>query len=214
MLTSTNSYLTEQELFSHIDTRLNAEEFAYINAVLEVIGDDINVARLFDKHRSDPFSVIETALADAGYTDPTLFTEAFNALQAGETQTQKHNQQAAILATRLIDELTFSGSVTSATQSLQWPRTGCIDRNGTPIAQTEVPQAIKTATAELALFLLRNDITDESKKHHLFALTSERVGETQATYSKRQTKRLPDVVMDTLKPFLAEQSTNSTPLMI
>ena len=52
---------------------------------------------------------------------------------------------------------TWTGTPTTTTQRLPWPRVGMYDRNGNAIGDMIVPQDLKEATAELAGHLAKSD---------------------------------------------------------
>lgn len=212
-----NSFVTESELYSHLSTRLNGDSFSYLAAVFEAGVTDQATAQIFNDMRGATFAEVEAALSAAGiiydYDAPAL-AKAHDTLTAGKTAIQIKNAQALILATQLIDQFDFIGLPTDTAQALQWPRVGAVDRNRQPIPDNSIPAGIKTATAELAYFLLQHDTTDPAQYHHIFLLTSYRVGESQSSYGKRANKKLPDNVMDLLKPFLLEKSGFSSELIV
>jgi hypothetical protein len=53
----------------------------------------------------------------------------------------------------------WTGEPASTTQRLAWPRIGMFNRNGGEIAEDEIPQELKEATAELAGQLMMADTT-------------------------------------------------------
>ncbi len=215
-----NSFTTETELYSYLATRLNGDEFTYSAAVLESGINEPVMVQLFVDMRMSTLANIKAALLALGYSadgipyDEEALDQSYNLLNSGETSIQIKNAQALILATQVIDQFEFIGKPTDTTQALQWPRIGAIDRNGEAIPDGTIPTGIKTAANELAFFLLRNDITDPQQHNHVFLLTSYRVGESQSTFSKREDKKLPDNVMDLLKPFLLSKSGFSSALMV
>jgi len=210
-----NSFTPETELYSYLDTRLNGDEFAYLAAVYEAGNTSLEIVQIFNDMRGKTFSEIEAHIIAASLDyDAAAIEEIYNTLTAGKTSIQIKNAKALILATHLIDQFEFIGRPTDTTQTLQWPRIGAIDRNGEVIPDDTIPTGIKTAANELAFFLLRNDITDPQQHNHVFLLTSYRVGESQSTFSKREDKKLPDNVMDLLKPFLLSKSGFSSALMV
>lgn len=215
MTTSSNSFTTESELYSHLATRLNADGFTYLAAVYEAGINNTDISLIFNDMRGATFAEIEAALiaVEIPYDGPTL-EEAYNVLTACKTSIQIKNAQALILATRLINQFDFIGLPTDTAQALQWPRTGVIDRNGQSIPNTSTPAAIKTATAELAFFLLESDITNPAQYREVFSLSSVRIGDTQNSYNKTANKKLPDNVTDILKPYLLEKSGFSSTLIV
>lgn len=80
------------------------------------------------------------------------------------TAASAEEQEAAlVMSTRVIDaNVCFTGAASTSTQALTWPRRGMYTRNGVAIAVDAIPQALKDATAELAMLLLSKDRTLES----------------------------------------------------
>jgi hypothetical protein len=56
-----------------------------------------------------------------------------------------------------IQRPTWTGSPSSATQALAWPRTGMFNRNGFPIASDAIPDDLKAAVSEFAGWLTKVD---------------------------------------------------------
>jgi len=66
-------------------------------------------------------------------------------------------------ATRLLDQhYSFVGFKYTELQALRWPRTEVLTPDGYDVAWTTIPQFLKDATAELALYILSSDVTAES----------------------------------------------------
>lgn len=216
-----NSFASELDLYNYLATRLNGDEFSYLAAIREAINEqggiyNAAIEKAFDETRGQYISDVNNALSNSGNTVAfdmafgDVVEEIYNQLESGNTAIQIKNQKALVLATQLIDSFDFVGHPTTSAQPLQWPRVGAIDKNGQPIPPDTIPTGIITATSELAFFLLKHDITDPKQHHHLFLLTSERVGESQVSFAKRVNKKLPDNIMDSLKPFLLEKSSFSS----
>lgn len=61
-----------------------------------------------------------------------------------------------IQSTQTLDaSFDWAGAIASDTQDLRWPRAGVYDRDGRSIASDIIPNAIKNATALLALHLIQ-----------------------------------------------------------
>lgn len=84
------------------------------------------------------------------YADSMLFLD----LNLSTEQKQK----VLAMAFRIIESLTFNGMKTVSTQKALFPRTGLIDKEGYSIDGSTIPQALKDAQCELALFLLDNEV--------------------------------------------------------
>lgn len=64
------------------------------------------------------------------------------------------NKEAALMwATREIDRFNFIGDIADYDQALKWPRLNAYRPDGRLFASDEIPQPVKNATAELALWL-------------------------------------------------------------
>ncbi len=72
--------------------------------------------------------------------------------------TGSSREKALIYATRLLDDLmNWFGAKRTLAQSLRFPRSGLVDRDGDNLDDDTVPATIEEATAELALVLLGSD---------------------------------------------------------
>lgn len=60
--------------------------------------------------------------------------------------------------------LRFPGIKGSSTQALEWPRSSAYDRYGYELASTAIPEAIKKATAELALRAAVGDLQPDQDR--------------------------------------------------
>lgn len=63
-------------------------------------------------------------------------------------------KRSLVSATRLLNNVTWSGQPKVAGQSLAWPRTGVVDCDGAAVDDTVVPIGVEEACYELALLLL------------------------------------------------------------
>ncbi len=64
IILGTNSFIDESEFYSHLATRLNADEFSYLAAAYEAGAQDAEVAQIFSDMRGATLAALETALAD------------------------------------------------------------------------------------------------------------------------------------------------------
>lgn len=119
--------------------------------------------------------------------------------------TEEQKEAALRMATAMISRERFMGCVASTTQALAWPRAGVTDQEGRMIPSDAIPAPVAQATAELALFLLRYDITDDRMRRAVFSLRSEQIGSSMQTYdsSGNDENGLPAIVRDLIAPFLA-----------
>lgn len=137
-------------------------------------------------------------------------------------------------ATAMLNRQKYAGRVASFSQPLAWPRIGnalfdarysspwqadaqapvigggILDQEGRLIPSNTIPKAITEATAELALYLLRYDLTDDRTRRGVLSVKSERVGDSRTDYDATSTNdTLPAVVMDLISPFLASHGTSA-----
>src|SRR3546814_18035801 len=98
------------------------------------------------------------------------------------------------MATAILNRETFCGRITDQTQALAWPRTGAEDGEGRCLDSDTIPAPIARATAELALTLLREDLTNEANHPPVFAAVRHRVGEADTEYARDPVHALPAAV--------------------
>ncbi|MET4698861.1 hypothetical protein ABIE65_001883 [Constrictibacter sp. MBR-5] len=111
-------------------------------------------------------------------------------------------ERALKTATATLCRESYSGRITSQVQPLAWPRTGATDAEGRRIDANAIPRAIVHATAELALSLLRDDLTDDANRRHVFAVVRQRVGESETEYASAPVHDLPGTVRALIRPLL------------
>ena len=101
---------------------------------------------------ADANSYITLAEAKA-YCEANLYAAEWDAM----TDVQKN--AAIVMATRLLDadKWLWSGTATSSSQALCWPRVGMISRNGYSVPDNMIPRELKDATAEFARQLVVSD---------------------------------------------------------
>lgn len=93
------------------------------------------------------------AEADAYFADRLYSTDWTGA-------TNGNKDASLMMATRYVDAaFDWTGSPTTTTQELAWPRTGMVDQNGNAIDSMTIPRLLKEVVYELAIALLRKDIT-------------------------------------------------------
>lgn len=75
-----------------------------------------------------------------------------------------------------------------------------------PIALDAIPAPIAHATAELALYLLRYDLTDDRTRRALFRSRMAMIGQSMESYSADLVPRtgLPAIVRELIAPFLKD----------
>jgi hypothetical protein len=73
------------------------------------------------------------------------------------TTTVPDKNAALAEATRLMDGIVWTGTRTTASQALQWPRAYVVTREGWGVDATTIPAKVKTATCALAFRLLWED---------------------------------------------------------
>lgn len=125
------------------------------------------------------------------------------------------DKEAALrMATATLNRERYAGRITQPTQPLAWPRSGVVDAEGRVVPSDSIPAAIASATAELALFLLRYDLTDDRTRRGVFNLRSEKIGESQTTLGDAgNNDSLPAIVRDMISPYQAVASSFSARLI-
>lgn len=133
----------------------------------------------------------------------TYFADRLNA----ESWTGDNRSKALIQATKMIDFKKFKGVKTSEAQALKFPRIGLVD-DGVIVDRDTVPQKVKDATCELAIYLLQEDY---SAPDDLAEFGSVKVGsiEVNTQGGGRTTsggKELPPFVKELLKFAVSSKS--------
>jgi hypothetical protein len=78
-------------------------------------------------------------------------------------ETDANKNIALVMSTRLLDEyFLWHGFQYSSSQALLWPRSNVFDVEGNPVTAGTIPDFLKDATAEFAMFLLAEDKSVES----------------------------------------------------
>jgi hypothetical protein len=111
-------------------------------------------------------------------------------------------QNLLMYCSRVLDSRTaWTGTRGTATQGLDWPRTGVVDRNGNNIATNIVPYAVKWAVTELAKWSLSQDKLSNSTPEN--AISELRVDTITLKFADASTSasaqfRIPDLISDIL----------------
>lgn len=87
------------------------------------------------------------------------YFEARLATQAWDSNTALH-ERALVAATARLDQCLFVGLKANTTQRLKWPRVGVRDDDDRAVEDDIIPQNIKDAQCEIALYLLAGNDTD------------------------------------------------------
>lgn len=81
---------------------------------------------------------------------------------------QSVQEQYLMWATRILDQkVIWNGTRTDTTSSLRWPRTGVYDRDGTLVADDEIPLQLKQCVCELLKYIQTNDPTTSQSVDYL-----------------------------------------------
>ena len=135
------------------------------------------------------------SLADAqAIADTRLFAEHWDA-GLGEPQAR-----ALITATALLDRMNWKGRKLAPTQPLAWPRVAERAPLGYPLA-VEIPDAIKTASVELAIHLLRTGTLGGGP-----ALMQRMLGDAMEMFYQHIADELPKHVRRLIEPYLCSSS--------
>ena len=73
--------------------------------------------------------------------------------------------KALVTSTRMLDRQVWQGTKTAPSpgQTLDWPRTGVVDREGNPVDPNTVPEGIVFGSYELANILISNAAVQDTK---------------------------------------------------
>jgi len=94
----------------------------------------------------------------------------------------------------------WTGTPTTTTQRLPWPRTNMYDANGNAIVSNVIPEALKEATAELAGQLILADTTLDNAVS-VAGITSVKAGSVSVSFKDMiEAKVLPDAVWLLMPP--------------
>lgn len=123
------------------------------------------------------------------------------------TDADDEKRKAALVwATRILERLEWDGGIASTTQALRWPRFGAYDEDGREFASNAIPKPLKDATAELALYLVKEDRTEDQGT---VPITEAKVGEVAVKFGVGQaggTNPIPQGVLDMVAPLLRCES--------
>lgn len=140
-------------------------------------------------------SYITMAEASSFFTErlnSEIFTAASSALQ----------ETALIQASRTLDEwVDWIGSRATEEQNLRWPRYGATDRDGYAFDSDIIPEWLKDASAEEAIYLLAEDRTAEPDTKGFSTLE---VGSLKLVVDKEDRDSitvLPDTVLTIIEPY-------------
>jgi hypothetical protein len=92
----------------------------------------------------------------------TIADERLYATNWSAETDEDQKARAVIMATSEIAKECWKGIGASSTQSLPFPRTGLLDRNGYVVSSSTIPSDIELATFILADLLLGSNVTIES----------------------------------------------------
>lgn len=135
------------------------------------------------------------SLADANAIATTrLFTEPW------DNARDRDRERALVTATALLDRMQWQGRKLAPTQMLAWPRVADRAPLGYPLT-TEIPNAIKLASAELAIHLLATGSLGGGP-----ALMQRMLGDAMEMYYQHIADELPKHVRRLIEPYLRVSS--------
>lgn len=146
-------------------------------------------------------------------TDTFITAEEAAAYIAGRLHAGRWNdaddatREAALrTATGMVDRERYAGSITDPSQPLAWPRRGLSDAEGRPVPADAIPAPIGHATVELALALLKSDLTDDQIRRSVYRGRMVMIGQSMESYGADLPPRagLPAVVREMIAPFLKD----------
>lgn len=147
---------------------------------------------------SNTYATLEEADA---YFDARLYASAWTSLTG--TDGIETKKKALIAAAQRNDQEPLDGARAALGQRLEWPRTGVTDRSGYSVASTAIPEDIKIAQYETALFLLTT-AKDPAVVDPLANFAAIKIGEIGITLrptAPRTADTLPDPVLRLLAPY-------------
>lgn len=127
------------------------------------------------------------------YVASFLFLDTF-------TESNDEKEKLLVMAFRIIDSLDYSGAKTAQTQAAMFPRLGLVDREGYAIAGSTIPQPLKDAQMELAVYLWQSGMRSFGEGDDSAQISSYDAGSVKLTYQKMHNPdNLPKRVQDLLK---------------
>ena len=145
-------------------------------------------------------SYVDVAEADA------YFNDRLDAAAWSDEQNEDQKSRALVTATRMLDDLKWSGVAVSVDQSLAFPRNGCYfdPRVGSHIDMNPTPKRLEVATCELAYHLLNNDgLLDDTG-----SVESLQVGPVNLQ-NVTAAQKIPSTVRRHINPLLINRGANS-----
>jgi hypothetical protein len=157
--------------------------------------------KVLDSLVATPGSASANSYATLAEMKAYLSTRLHNST-AVDAATDDTLNRALITATRLLDEQIEWDEDTwptaYETQALLWPRAGTYDLRGDEIDDNVIPQKLKDACCELAIYQIDADLTAADDREGLNGLT---VGSIDIRFNSSNPKRrkvIPDAVMEML----------------
>lgn len=149
---------------------------------------------------ADPTNANANAYCDLAFANSYHEARLFNDEWLAASDPTK--TAALVWATQALDSMNWQGTrvglAAAILTPLRWPRVGVTDRDGLDLDEASVPLNIKKATAELALFLIREDRTE--------GLATIDSGSTQVgpiSFRKNKHYKFPQSVLDLVAQYSA-----------
>ncbi len=119
-----------------------------------------------------------------------------------DNASSQNREVALVMATRILDDwIAWKGIKANETQALRWPRYSVYDQDGFLIENTVIPQWLKEATFEEAIYLLDADRTSEPDTKGFKELS---VGSLKLVIDKMDRDSItviPDMVIAIVEPY-------------
>jgi len=114
---------------------------------------------------------------------------------------------ALVMATWLLDnDFVWAGLISSTTQALRWPRSGITDQDNIYIDDDTIPDFLRDATAELAMWLIASDRLAEADTAGFSQI---KIGSLFAIIDKNdRNERIPDIVRSMVSYYGEVKSTS------
>jgi hypothetical protein len=136
------------------------------------------------------------------------FAERLYATAWTGAATDDVRRQALIMATQRLEPLPWDGYRASLNQRLQWPRSGCTDRDGYGVAFDAIPEDVRIACCEEAIGLLAKG-SDPSAVDPLANFSALKVGSISIAMREtapRTGDERRSIVWQRLEPYLESSS--------
>lgn len=155
---------------------------------------------------STPGAVDANTYCSLAEAEAYFLTRLHNTEWEDASSTDKN--AALVWATSILDEeMNWYGWAMSEEQALRWPRSGLVTPDGYNVTSTTIPMFLRKATAEFALYLIKEDRLADNE---MLGIKQIAVSSIQMTRDKFDKKSLiPQSVWMMVRPYGSKYSTAS-----